>query len=174
MTIVSSAQPHRRCLWCLQTHPCALHRPKRYSNARRNKYFMGETVRAAGVRAVRQCRATEWAQIEEFLTEWNPNPFAVIVKPIQSAGGWVGVPLVTCTVCRPTPHRAAPHHTTYSIAKRSQSADEMARGSRTHLPPTHVSREEGTTSHTSPPHPSPFRLGRRVQVRECGGGACGL
>ena len=47
---------------------------------------MGETVRAAGVRAVRQQRATTWAEVEAFLTEWKPDPFVVVVKPIQSAG----------------------------------------------------------------------------------------
>jgi len=60
--------------------------PLEYSNARRNKYHMGETVRAAGVRAVRQTKATEWVQIEQFLADWNPDPFVAIVKPIQSAG----------------------------------------------------------------------------------------
>jgi len=54
--------------------------------ARRNKYVMGETVRAAGVRAVRQQRATEWATVKAFLDEWQPSPFLAVVKPIQSAG----------------------------------------------------------------------------------------
>jgi len=53
---------------------------------RRNKYFMGETVRASGVRAVKQLRAEEWGPIADFLREWNPSPFRVIVKPIESAG----------------------------------------------------------------------------------------
>jgi biotin carboxylase len=60
--------------------------PLELSVARRNKYVMGETVRAAGVRAVRQQRATEWAAVKAFLDEWQPNPFLAVVKPIQSAG----------------------------------------------------------------------------------------
>jgi biotin carboxylase len=47
---------------------------------------MGETVRAAGLRAVRQLRATTWAEIAQFLEEWRPDPFKVIVKPLDSAG----------------------------------------------------------------------------------------
>eukprot|EP00615_Pteridomonas_danica_P004363 CAMPEP_0114338582 /NCGR_PEP_ID=MMETSP0101-20121206/7137_1 /TAXON_ID=38822 ORGANISM="Pteridomonas danica, Strain PT" /NCGR_SAMPLE_ID=MMETSP0101 /ASSEMBLY_ACC=CAM_ASM_000211 /LENGTH=470 /DNA_ID=CAMNT_0001471221 /DNA_START=391 /DNA_END=1803 /DNA_ORIENTATION=- len=66
----------------LQTRSNPLH----LSFARRNKYAMGETVRKAGIRAVNQCKATKWEDIELFLSEWNPNPFAVVVKPIQSAG----------------------------------------------------------------------------------------
>jgi biotin carboxylase len=56
------------------------------SEARRNKYVMGETVRAAGVRAVRQLKASVWGEIEAWLTAWNPNPYKVIVKPLDSAG----------------------------------------------------------------------------------------
>lgn len=60
------------------------------SAARRNKYLMGEKVRAAGLRAVIQRSATKWAQIEEFVTtELVPDkstPFRVIVKPVESAG----------------------------------------------------------------------------------------
>ena len=56
------------------------------SEARRNKFVMGETVRSAGVRAVQQTKATQWADVEAFLGEWNPDPFVVVVKPIQSAG----------------------------------------------------------------------------------------
>jgi len=47
---------------------------------------MGETVRAAGVRAARQQRASDWATVKAFLDEWSPEPFVAIVKPIQSAG----------------------------------------------------------------------------------------
>jgi biotin carboxylase len=60
--------------------------PLELSLARRNKYVMGETVRAAGVRAVRQQRATEWATVKAFLDEWQPSPFLAVVKPTQSAG----------------------------------------------------------------------------------------
>ena len=56
------------------------------SEARRNKYVMGETVRAAGVRAVKQLRASSWGAIEEWIVQWNPSPFKVIVKPLDSAG----------------------------------------------------------------------------------------
>ena len=56
------------------------------SEARRNKYVMGETIRAAGIRAVKQLKATNWGEIEHWLQEWNPSPFKVIVKPMDSAG----------------------------------------------------------------------------------------
>lgn len=56
------------------------------TEARRNKYIMGETVRAAGLRAVYQLRASQWSAIEEWIKEWNPIPFKVIVKPMDSAG----------------------------------------------------------------------------------------
>ncbi len=56
------------------------------SESRRNKFVMGETVRAAGLRAVRQLRATCWAEIAAFLEDWRPEPFRVIVKPLDSAG----------------------------------------------------------------------------------------
>mmetsp|Transcript_15237 Transcript_15237/g.34244 ORF Transcript_15237/g.34244 Transcript_15237/m.34244 type:complete len:540 (-) Transcript_15237:2177-3796(-) len=55
------------------------------SEARRNKYVMGETVRKAGLRAVKQVLASEWAVVEAFLSEW-PSPFKAIVKPMDSAG----------------------------------------------------------------------------------------
>jgi biotin carboxylase len=38
------------------------------------------------VRAVFQRVATTWSQISEFLDEWKPDPFEVIVKPVESAG----------------------------------------------------------------------------------------
>jgi len=60
--------------------------PIELSLARRNKYVMGETVRASGTRAVQQKRATEWGDVAAFLAEWKPDPFIVVVKPIQSAG----------------------------------------------------------------------------------------
>eukprot|EP01038_Epipyxis_sp_PR26KG_P016284 gene16284-22181_t len=56
------------------------------SEARRNKYVMGETIRAAGIRAVKQLRASTWGEIEKWINEWNPTPFKVIVKPVDSAG----------------------------------------------------------------------------------------
>ena len=60
--------------------------PLYLSTARRNKYVMGETIRKAGVRAVKQTIASDWEQAKEFLREWNPDPYKVIVKPNQSAG----------------------------------------------------------------------------------------
>ena len=56
------------------------------SQARRNKYVMGETIRKAGVRAVKQKIASTWEEASAFLKGWNPDPFKVIVKPNQSAG----------------------------------------------------------------------------------------
>jgi biotin carboxylase len=56
------------------------------SEARRNKFVMGETIRAAGIRAVKQLRATTWGEIDVWIKEWNPLPFKVIVKPMDSAG----------------------------------------------------------------------------------------
>jgi len=43
-------------------------------------------VREAGVRAVRQMRATQWADVAAFLADWNPSPFLAVVKPIEAAG----------------------------------------------------------------------------------------
>jgi biotin carboxylase len=56
------------------------------SEARRNKYVMGETIRSSGIRAVKQLKATNWGEIENWLQDWNPSPFKVIVKPMDSAG----------------------------------------------------------------------------------------
>ena len=56
------------------------------SEARRNKFVMGETIKSAGLRAVHQLRASTWAEISTWITSWNPDPFKVIVKPLDSAG----------------------------------------------------------------------------------------
>jgi hypothetical protein len=56
------------------------------SEARRNKFVMGETIRAAGIRAVKQLRATTWGEINDWISDWNPSPFKIIVKPMDSAG----------------------------------------------------------------------------------------
>jgi len=56
------------------------------TEARRNKYVMGEKVREAGLRAVRQKSASRWAEVETFLNDWKPDPYRVIVKPMESAG----------------------------------------------------------------------------------------
>ncbi|ETV77817.1 hypothetical protein H257_08649 [Aphanomyces astaci] len=56
--------------------------------ARRNKYAMGECIRNAGLRAVKQCAATSWNSIVDFIEhDLKPVPFQVIVKPVESAGG---------------------------------------------------------------------------------------
>ena len=56
------------------------------SFARRNKYHMGETIRQAGVRAVKQVKASTWKEVENFMKEWRPEPYEIIVKPVDSAG----------------------------------------------------------------------------------------
>lgn len=53
--------------------------PLYLSTARRNKYVMGETIRKAGVRAVKQKIAATWEEAEAFLKDWNPDPFKVRV-----------------------------------------------------------------------------------------------
>lgn len=53
--------------------------------ARRNKYVMGEAVRAAGIRAASQLRASTWAEMSALLVAW-PSPFRAVVKPLDSAG----------------------------------------------------------------------------------------
>jgi len=45
-----------------------------HSFARRNKYDMGEAVRSAGARAVRQVWARDWAEVAAFLDDWKPDP----------------------------------------------------------------------------------------------------
>ncbi|EEY59748.1 uncharacterized protein PITG_20994 [Phytophthora infestans T30-4] len=58
-----------------------------HSNARRDKYLMGETLRSAGVRAVKQVKAKTWAEAEDFITQdLKPEPFEVVLKPLESAG----------------------------------------------------------------------------------------
>lgn len=58
------------------------------SDARRNKFIMGETVRAANIRAVKQVRCTLWEEIDICIKEWNLtlNSLKLIVKPLDSAG----------------------------------------------------------------------------------------
>eukprot|EP01034_Spumella_vulgaris_P030712 gene30712-37969_t len=57
-----------------------------HSQARRNKFDMGERIRSSGIRAVKQILATSWEQAHAWLTEWNPTPFKIVVKPVESAG----------------------------------------------------------------------------------------
>lgn len=65
------------------------------SQARRNKFTMGETIAAASLRAAHQSCVTSWDTMETFITTVlcppsGPNqpqiPFHVIVKPLESAG----------------------------------------------------------------------------------------
>ena len=58
------------------------------SLARRNKYLMGETVRNAGVRAVKQKRCYSIKDMDIFVKEelGGSGPFKCVVKPVQSAG----------------------------------------------------------------------------------------
>lgn len=62
------------------------------TEARRNKYLMGEKVRKAGVRAVQQRLCRTVSEIEEFLLglpggkPGSVEPLKCVVKPVQSAG----------------------------------------------------------------------------------------
>lgn len=67
------------------------------SEARREKYEMGEKVRAAGIRAVKQMRVTDQqyptdaerqAVVDAFLKDnWeNAEAVTAVVKPVESAG----------------------------------------------------------------------------------------
>ena len=56
------------------------------TNARRDKYQMGECVRRAGVRATKQARVQSWPEVQTFLADLRPQPFKVIIKPIRSSG----------------------------------------------------------------------------------------
>eukprot|EP00903_Cladosiphon_okamuranus_P016162 g14915.t1 len=58
-----------------------------FTEARRNKYLMGEQVRSCGVRAARQSMARSAAEVKAFLDDWNPpSPWKAVVKPLDSAG----------------------------------------------------------------------------------------
>ena len=56
------------------------------SICRRNKYHMGEQVRAAGVRAVKQKLCRSLQEVHAFLEELTVKPLKCVVKPVQSAG----------------------------------------------------------------------------------------
>jgi hypothetical protein len=49
---------------------------------RRNKYLMGEQVRACGVRAVAQQRVTKWEDADAWLKQQSV-PLKVIIKPSE-------------------------------------------------------------------------------------------
>ena len=60
------------------------------SEARRDKFAMGEAVRAAGLRAVQQAQASCWADAERFLAAYAEGAGGAqrraVVKPMSSAG----------------------------------------------------------------------------------------
>ena len=57
------------------------------TNARRDKYLMGERIRACGLRATSQARAQTWSEVTNFAADLFSTPGAsVIIKPIRSAG----------------------------------------------------------------------------------------
>jgi len=63
--------------------------PTGLSAARRNKFLMGEAVRAAGVRAVAQTKAATWPEAKAFLDALDQKAerrFPLVVKPVESAG----------------------------------------------------------------------------------------
>ncbi len=39
-----------------------------------------------GLRAVKQLKASVWGEIQEWISNWQPDPFKIIVKPMDSAG----------------------------------------------------------------------------------------
>lgn len=50
---------------------------------RRDKSVQQQCVKAAGLRAVRECCGTEWSAVEAFV---DGEPLPVVVKPVESAG----------------------------------------------------------------------------------------
>jgi len=76
----------------LATNKTILTNGTRHTEARRNKALMGDAVRAAGVRAVRQMTATSWEPVKEWLQyDWglkchDDEVCDLIVKPLESAG----------------------------------------------------------------------------------------
>jgi biotin carboxylase len=56
------------------------------SLARRNKYYMGESVRNAGHRAVLQAKCSSLDQVETFIDTIKTTPFKCVCKPTQSGG----------------------------------------------------------------------------------------
>lgn len=56
------------------------------SAQRRDKFFMGEAVRQAGVRAVAQRKCATWQEVQDFVEQTAFDPFEYIIKPINSGG----------------------------------------------------------------------------------------
>merc|ERR1719461_2064233 len=53
---------------------------------RRNKFLQQEKCRSFGIDAAKQTFATSMAEVDEFLSTFNPTPFQAIVKPVDGAG----------------------------------------------------------------------------------------
>jgi len=53
---------------------------------RRNKFLQQEKCRAFGIDAAKQTFAKTMAEVDEFLSTFNPTPFQAIVKPVDGAG----------------------------------------------------------------------------------------
>jgi len=53
---------------------------------RRNKFLQQEKCRSFGIDAAKQTFATTMADVDEFLSNFNPTPFQAIVKPVDGAG----------------------------------------------------------------------------------------
>jgi len=53
---------------------------------RRNKFLQQEKCRSFGIDAAKQTFATTMAEVDEFLSTFNPTPFQAIVKPVDGAG----------------------------------------------------------------------------------------
>lgn len=58
-----------------------------HSPARRDKYLMGETLREAGIRSVKQVKAETWSQAQAFIqSEFGSESIQIVLKPLESAG----------------------------------------------------------------------------------------
>ncbi|KAF0695209.1 Aste57867_13973 [Aphanomyces stellatus] len=57
-----------------------------HTQARRDKYLMGETLRSSGIRAAKQAKCTEWPQVAAFIATLPQDPLEVVLKPVNSAG----------------------------------------------------------------------------------------
>lgn len=55
------------------------------------RYTMGEAIRSAGLRAVKQQLCSKWAEVVAFLDDLNPQPFKYVATASQNvSGGCVG------------------------------------------------------------------------------------
>ena len=53
------------------------------SDARRDKYLMQEAIRAKGIKAAKQGKASTWSEVESAVAEME---YPLIIKPVRSAG----------------------------------------------------------------------------------------